>query len=398
MMRIFGNTGLIVLLIVGSFLAGFIIGKPNNTLSDNSLAEQPDVDMASVWKVWKLLDERFVATASSTRIGDEEKVYGMIEGLTKAYGDPYTIFLPPQDAAMFEEEISGEFSGVGMEVGIRDGVVTVIAPLKGTPADEAGILAGDIVAEIDGKSTADMSVDEAVKHIRGPADTAVTLVIARKGENELLTKKITRRAIHIPTMESELRPDGVFVIRLFNFGATAPGEFRKGLKAFLQSGSNKLVFDLRGNPGGYLEGAVDIASWFLPAGAVIVSEDFGENAKPNMHRSKGYNVYRDDWRVAVLINEGSASASEILAGALREHNKAILIGNTTFGKGSVQELIKVTPDTSLKVTIARWLTPNGISISQNGLEPDIKVDRTSEEYLAGKDPQFDAAIQYLLKK
>lgn len=400
MMRIFGNVGLVVAIVLGSFLVGVAVGGNSNAEGIvRSGGDIPQgIDLAPLWKVWGILDDRFVATASSTKVSDQEKVYGMIEGLTKAYGDPYTVFMPPQDAAMFDEEISGEFSGVGMEIGIRDDLLTVIAPLKGTPADTAGILAGDVVIEINGTSTNDMSVDEAVKNIRGPAGTAVTLVIARKGEQEFLTKKIVRQSIHIPTMDSELRNDGIFVIRLYNFGATAPGEMRKALKQFLQSGSTKLMLDLRGNPGGYLEGAVDIASWFLPAGSAIVSEDFGLKEKNNIHRSKGYNIFKDNWKMVVLVNEGSASASEILAGALQEHKRAVVIGTQTFGKGSVQELIKVTPDTSLKVTIARWLTPNGVSISQNGLTPDIKVARTPEEYLAGKDPQLDAAVEYLLKK
>ncbi len=401
MMRIFGNVGLVVALVAGSFFVGVAVGGKSHAqgLVGSSFDGAPQgIDLAPLWKVWGILDDRFVATASSTRVNDQEKVYGMIEGLTKAYGDPYTVFMPPQDAAMFDEEISGEFSGVGMEIGMRDDLLTVIAPLKGTPADAAGILTGDVLIEINGTSTGDMSVDEAVKNIRGPAGTNVILVIARKGEKELLTKTITRQAIHIPTMDSEFRPDGIFVMHLYNFGATAPAEMRTALKQFIQSGSTKLILDLRGNPGGYLEGAVDIASWFLPAGSTIVSEDFGSKEKPNIHRSKGYNIFKDNWKMVVLVNEGSASASEILAGALQEHQRAVLIGTKTFGKGSVQELIKVTPDTSLKVTIARWLTPNGVSISQNGLTPDIKVDRTPEEYLAGKDPQLDAAVEYLLKK
>ncbi len=400
-MRIFSNVGLTLALIGASFLVGFAVGGRSHaeTIAGATLDGSPqNVDLSSVWKVWSILNDRFVATASSTRINDQEKVYGMIEGLTKAYGDPYTVFMPPQDAAMFDEEISGAFGGVGMEIGVRDDLITVIAPLKGTPAAAAGILTGDVIIEINGTSTGDMSVDEAVKNIRGPVGTKVILTIARKGEKELLTKTITRDSIQIPTMDTELRPDGIFVMHLYNFGATAPSEMRKGLKQFLQSGSTKLILDLRGNPGGYLEGAVDIASWFLPAGSVIVSEDFGGKETPNIHRSKGYNIFKDNWKMVVLVNEGSASASEILAGALQEHKRAVLVGTKTFGKGSVQELIKITPDTSLKVTIARWLTPNGISISQNGLTPDIKVERTPEQYLSGEDPQLDAAVSYLLKK
>lgn len=403
MKRMALNVGLLALVIAGSFAAGLFFGNKPETQANtffNSTAPE-GVDLTSVWKVWSILNERFVATGSSTKPkSDQEKVYGMIEGLTKSYGDPYTVFMPPADAAAFAEEISGEFGGVGMEIGMRDDLVTVIAPLKGTPAELAGILTGDVIIEINGKSTQDMSVDDAVQNIRGEVGTNVTLVIARKGEKELLTKVVMRQVIHIPTMDTEVRTDGIFVMHLYNFGATSPAEFRKALRAFMQSGSTKLVLDLRGNPGGYLEAAVDIASWFLPTGATIVTEDFGEGkAKDNIvHRSKGYDVFKSDWKMVILVNEGSASASEIVAGALQDHKKAVLVGQTTFGKGSVQELIKITPDTSLKVTIARWLTPNGASISLKGIKPDFIVDRTLKDYETGKDPQLDKAVEYLLGK
>ena len=362
-----------------------------------SLAQPPEnVDFSPLWKAWRLLEKKYIPATTTEEITPQDRLWGAIEGLAKSYGDPYTVFLPPQEATLFEEDISGEFSGVGMEVGIRDRILTVITPLKDSPAERAGLLAGDRILAIDGKSTKDMSIDEAVRLIRGEKGTEVKLDIARERTEEILEITIVRDTIHIPTSKYYLRDDGVFVIELYNFGATASEEFRKALRAFVRSGTGKLILDLRGNPGGFLESAVEIASWFLPMGKPVVVEKFGGNGAARVHRSLGYNVYRPWWRVAVLVNEGSASASEIVAGALQEHQRATLVGMRTFGKGSVQELVEVTPDTFLKVTVARWLTPKGRSLSEEGLEPDITVEVTPEDLEAGRDPQLEKAVEFLL--
>ncbi len=193
--------------------------------------------------------------------------------------------------------------------------------------------------------------------------------------------------------------DGVFIIRLYSFTAVSPNLFREALRKFVENGTtNKLIIDLRGNPGGYLESATDIASWFLPLGKVVVTEDYGGKEPNKIHRSKGYDIFNNNLKMAILVNGGSASASEILAGALSEYGKAILVGTKTFGKGSVQELIKITPETSLKVTVARWLSPNGNSFSHDGLEPDEIVEITEDDvdYIEdGGDPQLDKAIELL---
>jgi carboxyl-terminal processing protease len=196
----------------------------------------------------------------------------------------------------------------------------------------------------------------------------------------------------IPTLETETSGD-VFIIRLYSFSANSPDLFREALRKFMLSGKNELVLDLRGNPGGFLEAAVDMASWFLPQGKIVVREDFGEGKEGQAYRSKGYDIFSDKLQMAVLVDEGSASASEILAAALRDHGVAKLVGAKTFGKGSVQELVRLTPETSLKITVARWLTPNGISISEAGLLPDVAADRTVEDFKAGKDPQLERALQ-----
>jgi len=286
-----------------------------------------------------------------------------------------------------------------MEVGKKDNILTVIAPLKGTPAERASIRAGDKIIKIGSTLTNNLSVEEAVQKIRGKAGTTVTLSLFRdNGTGKPFDVTVTREIIQVPTIETEIRPDGIFVIRLFSFSEKSPQLFRDAVIAFAKHAENpnhdKLILDLRNNPGGYLEAAVDMASWFLPEGAIIVTEDYKKKGTTKHFRSYGYNVFTDKLKLIILVNEGSASASEILAGALKEHGKAILIGEKTFGKGSVQELVSITENTALKVTIARWLTPKGNSISEAGLKPDIEI--IYKEY-KDKKPEVDTQIERAVK-
>lgn len=390
---------LVVLGLIGAYSLGVQSGQNNavsaNTPQSSSATSSEVLDLKPFWKALETLNSRFVSTTASSSVpSDKDKVWGAIEGLTASYGDPYTIFFPPKETSAFQEEVRGNFEGVGMEIAIKDKVLTVVAPLKGTPAERAGIKAGDQVLKIDKLYTGGMTVEEAIKHIRGPRGTIVTLVIKRNGGIEDI--KVTRDVINIPTIDTKLRDDGVFVISLYNFSENSATLFRGALREFIQSGTDKLVLDLRNNPGGYLESAVDMASFFLPIGKTVVIEDAGVRAKQKPERSHGYDVFTENLKMVIIINEGSASASEILAGALHEHGIAKLIGEKSFGKGSVQELIEITPDTSLKVTIARWLTPKGKSISENGLEPDFKVEVTKKDLEKKIDPQMDKAVAILL--
>ncbi|MHB1118214.1 MAG: S41 family peptidase [Minisyncoccota bacterium] len=352
------------------------------------------IDMTSFWKVANILDEKFVATSASSSIPtNEDKVYGAIEGLAAVYGDPYTTFFPPKESKNFEDEVRGDFGGIGAEIGIKDNVLIVVAPLKGTPAERAGIKPGDAILKIDKKFTANMAVEEAVTLIRGPKGTKVTLTVKQNGETKDI--EIERDTIIIPTIDTKLRDDGVFVISLYNFSANSPLLFRSALREFILSNTDKLVLDLRNNPGGYLEAATDMASFFLPVGKTIVVEDSGVKAPRKVDRSKGYNVFNENLKMVILINEGSASASEILAGALHEHGIAKLVGEKSYGKGSVQELIEITPETSLKVTVARWLTPKGKWISENGLTPDVSIEFTKDNLVEKFDPQMEKAVEIL---
>ena len=396
-----GGILLVVAFSIGSFFVGVYTGynkrggveKVTALLNKEppGVFDSEKIDFEPFWKVWNLIDEKFVFGNGTTT--DQERVWGAIEGLTASLGDPYSVFLPPRDAEIFEENIAGNFGGVGIEIGVRDEILTVIAPLKGTPAEKAGILAGDKIIRIDETTTADLSIDEAVELIRGEVGTVVTLAVSRKNENELLEIKVTRAVINIPTIDTEERTGGVFIIKLYNFSGTSPELFRQALRDFVLSNHDKLILDLRGNAGGFLGAAVDIASWFLPAGKVVTVEDYGGRKENEIHRSRGYDIFNENLKMVILVDGGSASASEILAGALSEHGIAPLVGEKTFGKGSVQELLSVTNETSLKLTVAHWKTPHGQLISKGGLTPEYEVKITPEERTDGKDPQMEKAIE-----
>lgn len=389
-----------VVVLAITFLLGFKTGEYK--VSQVALVSGVDhkngpknVDFDTFWKAWNIINEKYVPTTSSTTPTDQEKVWGAIQGLAASTGDPYTVFFPPVEAKSFGEQISGAFEGVGMEVDVKEGVLTVIAPLKDTPAYKAGIKAGDKIIGIDKKTTQGISTPEAIKRIKGPKGTTVTFSIIRGANTEPIEISVVRDVITVPAMKTETIGD-VFVIHMYSFSAQSADEFRKALREFVESGKYKLVLDLRGNPGGYLEAAVDMASWFLPSGKLIVAEQSKNLTFSQEYRSRGYNIFNDKLKFAILIDGGSASASEILAGALSEHGKAILIGKKSYGKGSVQELVEITPETSLKVTIAKWLTPNGHSISKAGIEPQIDIDFDVEKFkTTGEDNQIKRAIEEL---
>ncbi len=349
-----------------------------------------EVDFNPFWKTWRLVEEKYAAPDGIDR---QKMVWGAIQGTLKSLGDPYTVFFPPVEKKIFESEVRGDFEGVGMEIAVKKGVLTVVAPLKGTPALRAGIKPGDKILKIDDKESTDMSAEEAVGLIRGPRGTTVKLLIFSQDTDAPREVSLVRDVIQIPIIDTERKDGGVFVIKLHNFSERSPFEFRMALREFVLSGSDKMVIDLRSNPGGYLEAAVDIASWFLDTGEVVVREKF-KSGEERLYRSKGYDPFKN-LKLAVLVNQGSASASEILAGTLKDHGKATIIGERTFGKGSVQELMPVTAETSVKITIARWLTPNGQSFSEIGLQPDVEIKNTKEDDEKGRDAVMEKALEIL---
>ncbi len=397
MIKKFVYISAVIALVGAIFGAGAFFGYSQRPEIDKAVSvfnketlKPADVDFSPFWSAWNKINEKYVA---KDQLDSQKMVWGAIQGMVVSLGDPYSSFFPPEESKTFEENISGDFEGVGMEIAVRKGILIVVAPIKGTPAYNAGIKAGDKIIKIGDKSTIDMTSDEAAKLIRGPRGTQVVLSILRGDAETSMEFTITREVIEIPAIETETKQGGIFVIKLFNFSANSSSAFRGALRDFIDSGNNKLILDLRNNPGGYLELAVDNASWFLPVGKVVVREKFS-NGEEELHRSRGYDIF-GNLPMIILVNEGSASASEIMAGALQEYGIAKLVGQKTFGKGSVQELIPVTPETSLKLTIAKWLTPNGRSISDEGLEPDYKVELTDEDFEKGLDPQMDKAVELL---
>jgi len=366
------------------------IDKVSNLLGKET-AVQTEADFSPFWKVWNDINNKY----PNGKITDQEKIYGAISGLVESLNDPYSVFFDPDETKLFESDIKGNFTGVGMEVGIKNKFLTVIAPLKDTPAYKANIKSGDKILKIDGADTTGLSAEEAIKLIRGEKGTTVTLIISRDGEKEPKEIKIVRDIINIPTINTQLREDGIFVISLYSFSANSAELFRDALKEFALAKTDKLLLDLRGNPGGYLDAAVSMSSWFLDSGKTVVIEDYGNNSKQKIYRSKGYDVFNENLKFVILIDSGSASASEILAGALQDYKKALLVGEKSFGKGSVQEVLDVTSDTILKITVAKWLTPNGNSISEKGLTPDYTVSFTKKDIENKTDPQFNKAIELL---
>ncbi len=388
----------VVAFVGGSTMRGSVPFASLAAVHDSRAPE--NVDLAPLFVAWNLLEKNFAPSSTTTPVStSEQKLYGAIGGLARAYGDDYTVFFPPKEKEQFDTAIRGDFEGVGMEIGIRNGVLTVVSPIKGTPAMRAGLLSGDRILKIDDKSSEGLQVEEAVSLIRGPKGTTVVLYISRESKDggKPYEVKVVRDKIDLPTIDAKLRDDGVFTIQLYNFNQNSAQLFAQAVDSFARSGSDKLVIDLRNNPGGYLESAVDMASWFLPQGALVVSEDYGKKRESDVYKSHGYSVLNGrKVSIVVLINKGSASASEILTGALMDHGLATVVGEQSFGKGSVQQLFDVTDKTSIKITIARWLTPKGTSISHHGITPNIVVERTEKDMSEGKDPQLDRAVQFLL--
>lgn len=380
-----------------SFFGGAWYGYENRPAVEKVLgitgqqspAQLQNVDFNLFWDVWSRLEDQYV---DKNKIDRQKLVFGAIQGMVGALKDPYTEFFPPEETKQFQQDVKGEFDGVGAEIGLRKSILTIIAPLKNSPAERAGLKAGDKIFKIDDRITTDLQLDEAVRMIRGKKGTTVRLLVLRDSFEKAREFAIMRDTIQVETISTEKKPGGIFVIKLNQFSESAGMEFKKAVQEFFASDSRKLVFDLRNDPGGYLVVSVDIASWFLESGDVVVRERFADGTE-EVHRSRGYRLLKEVPTV-VLVNEGSASAAEIVAGALRDLNGTKLIGAKTFGKGSVQEVIDLEKKSSLKVTIAKWLTPKGTEINGKGLEPDIAVQPDEDPK---KDTAMEKAIEVLSK-
>lgn len=390
--------------IVGGFYFGYKQGEKNpktvliQGIENLDADKKNGVDFNLFWEAWSDLKEKYV---DAGKLSNQDLLYGAIQGIAHATKDPYTNFFPPTEAKQFNEEISGEFGGIGIEIGEKQNQLTVIAPLKGTPAEEAGLKANDKIIKINGESTEGLTVEEAVQKIRGEKGTKVILTIARDEWAESKDIEITRGIIQIPTLDWKIMDDNgkesktgkILYLQLYNFYEKAPMlMYQAAIQAAFMDPKG-IIIDLRNNPGGYLEAAINISGWFLPKDAVVVKEK-SQSGDEEIFKAEGAELYKDT-PIVILINQGSASASEILAGALQDNRGTKLIGKKSFGKGSVQEVVELTNGSLFKITIAHWLTPNGHLIEKEGLIPDYEVDLKEEDIKNGKDPQLEKAIEIL---
>ncbi|MDO8442849.1 MAG: S41 family peptidase [bacterium] len=390
---------LATLVLVG---AGFYSGNkygsntPKNIVisgvSNMEAGVKKDADFNIFWQAWDMLKSNHIKGAD---LKDQDMIYGAVEGLINSVDDPHTVFFKPDDSQKFVEDIQGEFGGIGAELGIKDDFIVVIAPLEDTPASRGGIKAGDKILEVDGKPLLKADVNAAVKKIRGEIGTTVVLTILSNGDKAPHDISLVRGTISIPTLKWEIKNDNIAYVQLFSFNEKAPYLFYKTALAIMLGDMKGMVLDLRNNPGGYLEVAVNLGGWFFEKGALIVSEKFrsGEEIK---YTSNGTGAFKD-MPIVVLVNKGSASASEILAGALRDNRNIKLIGETTYGKGTVQDMEALKDGSQIKMTIAKWVMPSGYIIEQNGLKPDIEVKITEKDIEAKKDPQLERALEEVQK-
>jgi len=382
--------GVLLILLIGVFVGRYIIPVSGVTAPSFELRVSEDGQRQFVfptfWEAWDTVHNRYIGT-----VDDEKLFYGAVAGMINAVGDPYTVFSDPDATRQFQQTLDGQFSGVGIEIGVRGGLVRVIAPLEGSPAQQAGIQAGDIIVAVDGEQiTSDTTLDDVVQSIRGPRGEEVVLTVAREGEGETTTEEIPiiRDTIVVESVIFETLPGNVAHVRITNFNGDTTEQFTNVVRQLATNKPAGIVLDVRNNPGGYLQTAVDIAGNFLDSGTLVVTE---QGEKETVHESRG-NPALKGIPVVVLVNQGSASASEILAGALQDQLGVKIVGQKTFGKGSVQELIPLKDGSSIRVTVAKWFTPSGRSISDEGIEPTVAVEQDGE---TDEDEQLQAAIEEL---
>lgn len=391
--------GIVALVSLGFALGVVSVGSSSapSTLSEvvQNLKPAPQgTDFSLLQDVWSTIHSTYV----STNINDTALLQGALTGMVQGLGDPYSVYFAPSDSQAFQDEVEGVFQGVGMEVGFKDKQLTIIAPLPNSPAELAGLKAGDALLAIDGKSTDGLSLDQAVSAIRGPEGTTVQLTIQHEGEADAQTIAITRRTIKVDSVRSAtVSVDGKSVVHLSisSFTKDTAASVQNAVRAAVQKNAAGIILDLRNNPGGYLDQAVDVASVFLKQG-VVVSEVDRQGQKRD--QSVDGRALWPTQPLVVLVDGGSASAAEILAGALQDHHRATLVGEKTFGKGSVQDFQQLADGSSLKLTVAKWLTPNGRSISDHGITPDTVVAATPVNGQTDTDPQLIAAEQQLFTR
>jgi len=423
--KIFQQVVLIVAFLLLGAIAGYYFGvkgyevKIKTEVRDIEILNKEDqiadqVDFSRFWEVWRIVNEKYI----DKPIDPNTLLDGAIHGMVASLDDPYTVYLNPEQNKIALSSLNGKYEGIGAQLGYDDNKnLVIIAPLDGSPAEAAGVKAGDIIYKIEGESTAGISISEAVHKIRGPAGTSITLTMIREGEEEPFDVTIRRDEIKIDSVTWEDKGAGIAYIRVSRFGETTNMEWAKAVSEIKSQMPNLrgVIVDVRNNPGGYLESAVYISSEFLEKGTVV-KEEFSDGTKKDFTVDHKGRLTDEDVNVAILINEGSASASEIVTGALKERRDGIIIGKRSFGKGSVQRSEEFSDGAALHVTVAKWLTPDDNWIDKThakfedsvynekdengneiigGFKPDIEVDLTEDDYNNKKDPQLDKAIEYL---
>ena len=390
----------LIILILFVFALGWNVGanqkqqSGNGIISNNQISTtngNKTVDMKLFWNVWSLLASKYVDPQS---LDFKKMVYSSIQGMVYSLDDPYTTFLTPKENKDFQNSLDGTLEGIGAELTFRNEKITVVSPLKDSPAAKAGLQPEDIIVKIDDVDVDKYTFEQAVMKIRGKKGTKVKLTIARKGHNKNIDISISRNTINISSVKWEMKGD-IAIIELNQFGTKTKDEFSKAISKILPKRPKGIVLDLRYNGGGYLDGAVDIASEFITQGKVVSVKKRDPSKDEVIYVNGKARVAKIP--LAVLINKGSASASEIVAGAIQDYKRGIVIGEQSFGKGTVQEVENLIDGSSLRVTVAKWYTPNNHNISEVGITPDKIIKRSVEDMEAKKDPQLDEAIKYLKK-
>jgi len=382
----------ILIIALAFYFFGFLVGHKNLVFEKNfkptivnmDLGKPQDFDFSLFWDVWKLVTEKYVGTYSAQKM-----VYGAIEGMIEALGDPYSAFMEPGANKMLLEDLSGEIQGIGAEISQKDGRILIVAPLDDSPAKKAGLKAQDEILAINGQLTEGMSLDEAISKIRGKSGTEVRLMISRAEFSQPQEFKIIRATIVIKSLKFEMKGN-IGYIKISQFADDTSELLKQAAEDLIASNPRAIILDLRDNPGGYLDASVDVASIVMERG-VVVKEEYRDGRIEELKTTLEGKLAK--YPIFVLVNEGSASASEIVAGALRDSRSALILGKKTFGKGSVQELENLKDQSALRLTVARWLTPNGNTIDKEGIQPDIEVDLSSTDQAEGRDPQLDRALE-----
>jgi len=366
--------------------------KSENSSENASSTKSENLDFSLYGQVWSLLNQDFI---NKDTLDSQKMFYGSLRGLVASLDDPYTTFMDPKETEDFNADMAGTFEGIGAEISNKNNIITIVAPLDDMPAQKAGLKAGDKIFSINGSSTAGLTTEGAVRLIRGPKGTKVKLTIMRDGFEKPKDFEIVRGIIIVKSVKIEFRKDGLAVLRISSFGDDTLTLFEDAVNQIQAKKPKGLILDLRNNPGGYLDAAVAISSEWVSSGRVV-TEKFSDGSLKN-YNSNG-NGRLENIPTAVLVNGGSASASEIVSGALLDLKKGVIIGEKTFGKGSVQSVRDLPDGSSVKVTIAKWLTPAGNSINDTGINPNIEIKLSADDFNKNLDPQLKKAAEVLLKK